>query len=62
MLCMKPGEVPWRRSLGRPHAQRRRDARLSSSDELTELLETGAVATMDAPKRTGIWIWPWISC
>ena len=38
---------------------RRRDARLSSSDELTELLDTGSVPT-NARKRTGIWIWPWI--
>lgn len=38
---------------------RRRDARLSSSEDLTELLDTGSVPT-NARKRTGIWIWPWI--
>ena len=39
---------------------RRARATQPPSDELTELLETGSVATVDAPKRTGIWIWPWI--
>ncbi len=48
---MEPGEAA--------PSRRRRDARLSSSDELTELLDTGSVPT-NAPKRTGIWIWPWI--